>query len=55
MDREDWIYLGAVSLVAIGAGLFHPGAGLICAGIGVGFPFVQSMARGSRPKTKDES
>lgn len=55
MDREDWIYLGAVALVAVGAGLFHVGAGLICAGIGVGFPFVQTMARGSRPKKENES
>lgn len=53
MDREDWIYIGAVALVAVGAGLFHPGAGLICAGIGVGFPFVQTMARGVKPPKKE--
>lgn len=55
MDRDDWIYLGAVSLVALGAGLFHPGAGLICAGLGAAFPFVLAMVRGVRPKRNDES
>lgn len=53
MDREDWIYLAAVSLIAIGAGLFHPGAGLICAGVGGAFPFVLAMVKGVRPPKKD--
>lgn len=51
MDREDWMYLSAVSLVALGAGMFHPGAGLVCAGLGTAFPFVLKMLLG-RPPTK---
>lgn len=52
MDREDWIYLVSVALVALGAGMFHPGAGFVCAGIGTALPFLLTMFRG-RPTKKE--
>jgi hypothetical protein len=45
MDVEDWLYITGITLIAVGAGLFHPGAGLTCAGMGLAFPFVLSMVR----------
>ncbi len=53
MDRDDWIYLASVILASTGAALFHPGAGLICAGAGTAFPFVLAMLR-SGPSKKDK-
>jgi hypothetical protein len=53
IDLSDVIYAGGVALVALGAGWFHPGAGLICAGLGTTFPFVVMMlSRGTPPKDK---
>lgn len=51
MDKEDWLYLISVALTACGCGWWlHPGAGLICAGVGVAFPFVLKMWVGSVSK-----
>lgn len=51
MDREDWLYLLGAALVALGAGLFHPGYGLACAGLALVFPALLSMLCSS-PKDK---
>jgi hypothetical protein len=53
VDVGDVIYAGSVVLVASGAGQFHLGAGLICAGLGSAFPFVLVMLRGVKPTKKD--
>lgn len=53
LDLSDVIYICAVVLVACGAGEFHRGAGLICAGLGAAFPFVLVMLRGVKPTKKD--
>lgn len=37
MDREDWLYLGAMVLIDAGATLFHPGLGLVCVGVMLAF------------------
>jgi hypothetical protein len=54
VDVGDLIYVGSVLLVASGAGQFHLGAGLICAGLGSAFPFVLVMLRGVKPTKKDD-
>ncbi len=47
MDREDYLYVFGVLLVAVGAGLsLNPGAGLACAGFGVLLPFFRSKGKG---------
>jgi hypothetical protein len=53
VDVGDVIYVGSVVLVASGAGQFHLGAGLICAGLGSAFPFVLVMLRGVKPRKKE--
>jgi hypothetical protein len=55
MDREDYMYAGGVLLIAAGAGTFHLGYALACAGAGLVFPFVLSMLRGGSPGKGDEA
>lgn len=49
MDREDYMYAGAILLVGVGIGWFHPGAGLACAGGMLALCPVISMLRNSSP------
>lgn len=48
MDRQDISYLISVAMIAVGAGMYHVGAGFICGGIGIGLPFVISMISACR-------
>lgn len=54
MDREDYLYAAAIALVGLGVGLFHPGAGMACAGFMLAVSPVVSMLRGG-PPPKDKS
>lgn len=52
MDRLDWLYAVGVLLAATGAGVFHVGLGLACAGAMLAFPSVLSMLRSGRGPDK---
>ncbi len=53
MDREDCMYAGAIVLVGIGVGWFHPGAGLACSGVMLALcPVISMLRSGSPPKDK---
>lgn len=48
MDSEDVLYIAAIALVGVGAGLYSVPAGLICAGLMMGFPPAVSLLARNR-------
>jgi hypothetical protein len=44
MDREDWMYLSAAGLIAVGASLYSTPAGLIVLGVMLLIPLRASLA-----------
>jgi len=49
-DREDCLFLTAIACVGSGAWLFHPGAGLISAGLMLAFPFLARACSNRGPQ-----
>jgi hypothetical protein len=50
LDREDWLYIAAMSCIGLGAGILHPAYGLIAVGVMLaGLPFVARMLAGKDP------
>lgn len=52
MDKDDWIYATGILLISAGAGVFHLGAGLACAGLGIVLPYAIAMVRGGKGPPK---
>lgn len=52
IDFDDVLYVLGVGTCAAGAWQFHPGAGLLCAGVLISLSPLLSMFRGGPPKGK---